>query len=242
MESRPRTSRRPCRSARRSCLPELKLSDDGLYYWDGQQWVTTLAHDGHSRWNGTAWVPVAAPPQMAYFQPPRRMRVATGWTKPLQYAVAAWYLLQAIYAIALPFVMGGPMTDYINQVMQQQVLSNPDVAPPPPDFLTTVATMMTVALWTGAVIGVAIAVVAIIGALKRWTWLFYVVLVLLGLQAVSFPFTLISAFSTTAVNPVALPVALTATSVTFGIPAIALFVWMLVAVVKRGPWGMKRAV
>jgi hypothetical protein len=204
--------------------------------------VTTLSHDGHSRWNGTAWVPVGAVPQMAYYAPKRQTREATGWTKPLQYAVAAWYLVQAIYAIALPFVMGGPMTDYINQVMQQQVLSNPDVAPPPPEFMATMTTMMTAALWTGAVVGVAIAVVAIIGALKRWTWLFYVVLVLLGFQAVSFPFTLISAFATSALNPVKLPVVLTASSLALGFPAVALFAWMLVAAIKRGPWGMRRVV
>jgi hypothetical protein len=185
---------------------------------------------------------VVAAPQVAYFQPPRKVREPTGWTKPLQYTVAGWYLLQALYAITLPWVMSGPMSDYMNQVFQRQAQLNPDVAPPPPDFLATVTSMMTFALWTGAVIGIAIAVVAIIGALKRWTWLFYAVLILLGLQAVSFPFTLISAFSTSAINPVKLPVALTAASVAFGFPAIALFAWMLVAVIKRGPWGMKRVV
>ena len=218
------------------------MSDDGLYYWDGQQWVTTLSHDGRSRWNGTAWVPVAAAPQVAYFQPPRRVRVPTGWTKPLQYSVAGWYLLSALYAITLPLVMAGPMTDYFNQVVQRQAQLNPNVAPPPPDFLTTMTSVMTFALWSAAVIGIAIAVVVIIGALKRWTWLFYVVLILLGLQAVSFPFTLISAFSTTAINPVKLPVALTAASVAFGFPSIALFAWMLLAVIQRGPWAMRRDV
>ena len=168
--------------------------------------------------------------------------MATGWTKPLQYAVAGWYLLSALYAITLPLVMTGPMTDYINQVVQRQVQLNPNVAPPPPDFLATMTSVMTFALWTAALIGIAIAVVAIIGALKRWTWLFYVVLVLLGFQAVSFPFTLLSAFATTTINPVKLPVALTVASVAFGFPAIALFVWMLLAAIRRGPWGMKRVV
>jgi len=37
-----------------------QLSPDGAYYWDGQQWVTTLSKDGAHRWNGSAWVPVAA--------------------------------------------------------------------------------------------------------------------------------------------------------------------------------------
>jgi hypothetical protein len=202
--------------------------------------VTTLSHDGRSRWNGMAWVPLSAAPSAMYQQPQRKPRTPTGWTKPLQYAVAAWYLLQALYAITLPFLMTGPMTDYFNQVMQRQAELNPDVAPPPADFLATITSVMTFALWAGALIGIAISAVAIIGALKRWTWLFYAVLILLGFQAVSFPFTLLSAFSSSAINPVKLPVELTIASVAFGIPAVALFGWMLVAAARRGPWAMQR--
>lgn len=202
--------------------------------------MTTLSHDGHSRWNGTAWVPLGAMAPAMYMQPQRKPRVATGWTKPLQYAVAGWYLLQALYAITLPFVMTGPMTDYINQVMQRQAELNPGVTPPPPDFLATMTSVLTFALWTGAVIGIAIAAVAIIGALKRWTWVFYAVLILLGFQAASFPFTLLSAFSSSAISPIKLPVELTIASVAFGVPAVALFGWMLVAAARRGPWAMRR--
>jgi len=154
--------------------------------------------------------------------------------------VAGWYALQGIYAVSLPFVMAGPMADYANQIIQRNAELNPNVAPPPADFLAIMTTAITWGLAIGAAVGVAISVVAIIGALKRWTWIFYVVLILLGLQTVSFPFTLISAFSTSALNPVKLPVILIASSVALGFPAIALFVWMLLAAIKRGPWGMKR--
>jgi hypothetical protein len=70
---------------------------------------------------------------------------------------------------------------------------------------------------------------------------FYAVLVLLGLQTLSFPFTLVSAFSTSAISPMKLPVAMTAASVAFGIPAAALFIWMAIAAFRRGPWAMTRA-
>jgi hypothetical protein len=201
--------------------------------------VTTISLDGRSRWNGTAWVPVGAAPPAAQFSR-GTAREATGWTKPLQYAVAGWYALQGIYALSLPFVMAGPMADYFNQIVQRNAELNPNVAPFPPELHQAVTTAMTWGLAFGAVVGVALSAVAIVGALKRWTWLFYVVLVLLGLSTVSFPFTLISAFSTSALNPVKLPVALTATSIAFGFPAVALFAWMLVAAIKRGPWGMRR--
>lgn len=34
-----------------------QLSPDGSYYWNGQQWVSTLSPDGAHRWDGSAWVP-----------------------------------------------------------------------------------------------------------------------------------------------------------------------------------------
>jgi hypothetical protein len=220
-------------------VPELKLSDDGLYYWDGQQWVSTLSHDGGSRWNGVAWVPVAGL-QQGSFQPHARVRVPTGWTKPLQYSVVAWYLANAIWAVATPFIMGGTVSDYVNQAIQQNAALNPDVPPPPADVIATIHGVITVVFGIAAAVGVAIAAVAIIGALKRWTWVFYAVLVLLGLQTISFPFTVISAFTTSAFSPMKLPFALTATSIAFGVPAVALFAWMMVAAFRRGPWGMTR--
>lgn len=239
----PSTSSQRSRSARRSCLPDLKLSDDGLYYWDGQRWVTTLSQDGRSRWNGAAWFPVAAAPAPphAYIQPRAGSRVPTEWTKPLQYAVAAWYLFRAIYVIALPFSMVGPMSDYLNQLMQQQAQLDPSAAPPPAEFLTTLNSFLIAGFAIGAAIGVAISVVVIIGALKRWTWVFYAVLVLLALETLSFPFAVVSAFASSTLSPIRLPVAITAASVAFGVVAVALFVWMLIAVVRRGPWAMTRA-
>ncbi len=159
----------------------------------------------------------------------------------MQYSVAGWYLVQAIYAVTLPFFMAGPMVDYMNQVMQQQAALNPNTPPPPADFVSTMSTVMTWGLAFAAAVGVVIATIVIIGALKRWTWLFYTVLVLLGLGSASFPFTIISALSTSVINPVKLPVGMTYASIAFGIPGVALFVWMLIAALRRGPWAMTRA-
>lgn len=213
------------------------MSEDGLYYWDGAQWVTTMSHDGRSRWNGSTWVPVGTAPPIAYFQLQRKAREATGWTKPLQYTVAGWYLLQALYGIAVPFVMSGPMTDYMKQAMQRSAELAPNAPPPPVELMTTIVTL---SLAFGAVVTSIICTLAIVGALRRWTWAYYAVCVLLGFQTLTFPFTLLSAFSTSAFSPIKLPVELTIASVVFGIPAVALFVWMLVAAIKRGPWGMRR--
>jgi hypothetical protein len=204
--------------------------------------VTTLSNDGRSRWTGSAWVPVGAPATPGFYAQPRTgPRVPTGWTKPLQWSVVGYYVASAIWAVAGPFLMAGPISDYVNQVIQQQAALNPTTPAPPADVLSTIHSIITVALVVGATVGVAISAVAIIGALRRWTWVFYAVLVLLGLQTVSFPFTLVSAFTTSAVSPMKLPVALTAASVAFAIPGVALFIWMAVAAFRRGPWAMTRS-
>src|SRR6266849_4690139 len=179
-------------------MANMRLSDDGLYYWDGSRWISTLSPDGRWRWNGSGWVPVAAmvAPEFApypSYQQPAPPRRPTPWTKPMQYAVAAWYAVSGLYALSLPFWMSG-------------------------------------ILWVAAIIGVVFAVVVIIGALARWTWMFYVVLVLLGLSTAGLPLNIIGAVAgSTSINPFSLPGWISWLSVALGVPSTALFVWMLVA-------------
>ena len=37
------------------------LSPDGLWWWDGTRWQTTVSPDGRWRWTGAQWVPHVAP-------------------------------------------------------------------------------------------------------------------------------------------------------------------------------------
>jgi hypothetical protein len=221
-----------------------RMSPDGMYYWDGQQWLSTLSHDGRNRWNGTAWIPTSqVPGATSYYQPPVTVRQPTSWTRPLQYAVAGWYALEAVYSFTIPFWMGDTMTKAINQGIQRQQQLNPQVSPPPADVTSMISSMMSGVLWVGAFFGIAISVVAIIGALKRWTWVFYVVLVLLGFGALSLPLNLINLATGSAVaamSSVSVPAWSLWIGVGLSIPGTALFVWMLVALVKRGPWAMKK--
>lgn len=224
-------------------MAEPRLSEDGLYYWDGRQWISTLSPDGRSRWNGYAWVPVAsmapvAAPAYPHYQQPATVRVPTPWTRPMQYAVAAWYSLAALYAVSLPFWMSGVMAQAFNQSIQRQAQVNPNVSPPPPEFVNSMASMMSGMLWASAIIAVVVCAVLAIGAIMRWTWIFWVVLVLLGLGTLALPFNLISAVagSTYAANLYGLPSWTVWLSVAIGIPNAALFAWMLVALIRYGPW------
>lgn len=222
----------------------MRLSPDGMYYWDGQQWVTTLSHDGRSRWNGSAWVPTGrASPPVGYQPAPGISRQPTSWTRPLQYAVAGWYALSALYTLTTPFWLNGPMTQAIAQSIRRQEQLQPTASPLPPGFTDMMNSLMAVGLWVSAVIGVAISVVVIVGAFKRWTWMYYVVLVLLGFSTISLPLNIINIFvgpSLSAAQGFSLPSWTYWIAVVISIPAAALFVWMVIALIKRGPWAMTR--
>ena len=221
-----------------------RLSPDGMYYWDGQQWLSTLSHDGRSRWNGSAWVAAGQAGPPAGYQPARGIvRQPTSWTRPLQYAVAGWYALSALYTLTTPFWLGGAMTQAINQSIERQQQLQPTASPLPSGFTETMTSLVQVGLWVSAVIGVAISVLVIVGALKRWTWMYYVVLVLLGFNTISLPVTIINIFAGQAISAAqgfSLPSWAYWTSAVLSIPAAALFVWMLVALIRRGPWAMTR--
>jgi hypothetical protein len=221
-----------------------QVSPDGMFFWDGQRWLSTLSPDGRSRWNGTAWVATGkayGPP--AYQAAGRSLREATSWTRPLQLAVAGWYVIAGVYALSLPFWMGGPMSQAMNQSIQRQQQLYPTVSPPPVEFTNIMTSMVSGALWVSALFGLAIAIVVVIGALNRWTWMFYAVLVLLGLGAISLPVDVVDALGGSAVSAASgfnLPSWIYWLGLASAIPSTALFIWMLVALVKRGPWAMRR--
>ena len=101
---------------------EPKLSADGLYYWDGAQWISTRSPDGRTRWNGTAWVPTGQDfASTAYHHAPRTLREPTSWTRPLQYTVAGWCAIYALVSLSLPLWMSGPMADVMNQIGRAHV-------------------------------------------------------------------------------------------------------------------------
>ena len=225
----------------------VRMSPDGMYYWDGRQWLSTLSHDGRSRWDGTRWVPVQAGPPgtpPAAFQPaPRSLREPTPWTRPLQLAVAGWYVISALYALTLPFWMGGVMGQAMDQAVRRQEQINPPPTPLPPDFVSSMTGVFDVILWIAVVFGIAVCALIVVGALNRWTWMFYVVLVLLGFSTLSLPVNLGSAAMGSAVsgfNGVSVPGSVMAAGLLSSAVSAALFVWMLIALVKFGPWGMRK--
>lgn len=219
------------------------MSPDGMYYWDGQRWASTISPDGRFRWNGAAWEALPSSTVAPGFYPaPRSVREPTSWTQPLQLLVIVRYVLVGIYGLLLPFWATGYETQLMQQSIQRQQQSYPPGTGPPPGFTDLMTSVMTTSIWIGAILGVLISVVAVVAAIRRWVWAYYVILVLLGLTLFSTVINLINLVSGGALtaNQVQPPEPARIASYVAGVVDTALFIWMLVALVKRGPWAMRK--
>jgi len=149
--------------------------------------------------------PPQAQPQFSP-PPPATARVETSWTRPLQYAIAGWFSLAALFTLAV-------------------ALSKP----------TWLPVIYSGGFEVGSAIGVALSVVAVVGALKRWTWLYKVLFAVFGLGTLALPLNLTRLVSGGAAAPIY------AEAVAFEIPGAVLFGWMVLASRRGlGPWGMAK--
>jgi len=229
-----------------------RLSADGLFYWDGKQWVSALSPDGRYLWDGSSWVAIPmtfAPPQQTFMPVPpaappltRPARRPTSWTKPLQAALATVYALQGLYAISAPFWLGSALDKSMRQAALQQAQQSPGLYPNPNQYADTMSTFATVILGVIVLTGLAIVAVVLIGTWRRWTWMYYVVLVLLAFQIVGLPDQVAGAAGLFRDQPTVQLLAVEFTiGIVSGLVATALFAWMLVALLRRGPWATRKS-
>ena len=164
----------------------------------------------------------------------------------MQYAVAGWYGVQALWVASLPFWYISTMTRFADDINRRNQQLHPGTPNPPPDLLSNSNYIATTVFYIAIVLVLAIALIAIAGAMKRWTWAFYAMLVLLGLEAIwQLVGTLgglaisvaVSAAGGLSVGP---PAWMVWVQLVFGTVSAALFAWMLVAMFQRGPWAMTK--
>jgi hypothetical protein len=172
---------------------------------------------------------------------PPAARVATSWTRPLQYTVVAAFGIYALYSISLPFWFGAQMSSYMRQIALQQAQRSPELYPNPGQYADTMASVMQVGLAIGVVVVLVVVAVVVIGTLRLWTWMFYAVLALLALAVIGLPFALASILGVTPqVSGLSPPLAANVASAGFGLAAAGLAAWMVAALVARGPWAKRR--
>jgi hypothetical protein len=227
------------------------LSPDGAYVWNGREWVPNAAAqaprspDGAYVWNGREWVPNGMAGQTL---PVRYRKEATSWTAPLQFAVIGLTLLGDLnLALLVPY-----LGDYIRLSVRRSIELSLANQPPQENAEQVTAQVLALAdqivVWTivaMVVFGAAWLILVLFGTLKTWTWFYWLLLVVFGLSALGLPQQLMQVFGVgvssgpgipTFVEP--LPAALMGLLVV--LLQLALFVWMIVAYKRFGPWACRR--
>jgi hypothetical protein len=226
------------------------LSPDGAYVWNGREWVPNQPQqplrspDGAYVWSGREWVPTAPTAPAA---PVRFRKEPSAWTRPLQLAVIALMLLGVVnLLLLLPY-----LTDYIREAVRRSIelslASQPSAENAEQVRAQVLAFGDQIALWTAVltlVFAAAWLILVLIGTLRRWTWLYWLLMVVFGLSILGIPQQLLQVFGVGVsggpgqpafIEPV--PSALLGLVV--GIAELAMFIWMIVAYRKFGPWACR---
>ncbi|TMC53460.1 MAG: hypothetical protein E6J20_07285 [Chloroflexi bacterium] len=161
----------------------------------------------------------------------------TSWTRPLQLAVVAMYAAQALFAASVPFWFITTMTQWANTMNERYGAPTP---PPGAQAADPMNDTMTAALYVVVVIGIVLALAAIVMALKQWPWAHYAISVFLGLQVLFSVGSLLNVLVPTLIVRATPPAPVVVPELTVALAGVGLLAWMIVAAATRGPWGMRR--
>jgi hypothetical protein len=177
-----------------------------------------ISPDGQFRWDGQQWVPLAA----GYREP-------TSWTRPLRLTVAAYLVVNVIYSL-----VGAAL--YLNAASVERAIraSGNQV---PTDQIQQAVQISVVVGWVFVLVLTGVSIVLAVGSYLGWRWAFWVTLVWLGLNSIG---VISNAGSLANASSQPQPVAIIAGSLLLSLVALALFIWMLVAAIRYGPWAMRK--
>jgi hypothetical protein len=177
-----------------------------------------ISPDGQFRWDGQQWVPLAA----GYREP-------TSWTRPLRLTVAAYLVVSVIYSL-----VGAAL--YLNAASVERAIraSGSQV---PSDQIQQAVQISVVVGWVFVLVLTGVSIVLAVGSYLGWRWAFWVTLVWLGLNSIG---VISNAGSLANASSQPQPPAIIAGSLLLSLVALALFIWMLVAAIRYGPWAMRK--
>ncbi len=181
-----------------------------------------VSPDGQFMWDGATWRPITG-----YRWEP------TEWTRPMQAAVGAFFLINGIWTALVPFAFAAAIRENtIRQVQRQNPSLTPDQSSQAIDIGLAFVEGFAVFL------AVLFVLIGVFSLLRRWSWLFYVDLVILGLGI----FGVLSGITSIA-NPsaAAVPAFAAFIGLALSLVGLGLAVWMLVARIQRGVWAARKS-
>jgi hypothetical protein len=181
--------------------------------------VGQVSADGQFRWDGAQWVPIA-----------RGEREPTPWTRPMQLAAAA--LLTAVAVLTV----GATAIYYSHDAVKRTLDAAGTQIPQGTTEDQLISITIAGAIGFAVVVGL-IELLGAVGAFFRWRWAFWYVFVLMCLGSLSALAGIAAFFQTT---PSPLPKAVQVVNELLAVGAVAMLVWMIVGLVRYGPWAMKR--
>jgi hypothetical protein len=185
----------------------------------GLQAAGQISADGQFRWDGQQWLPLAS----GFRQP-------TPWTRPMQLASAALCVVSAVVGVAFTLI-------FINHDSMLNAIKAQGTTIPAGTSVDSVVNI-AVAGTIGFVIFFAVLeLVGAVGSYLGWRWMFWVLLVLFALDGLG-ALTNLAVVAQPARS--ALPIVPLLINELFSLAALALFVWMLIGLIKFGPWAMRK--
>lgn len=178
-----------------------------------------ISADGQFQWDGQQWVPLA-----------RNYRVPTPWTRPMQLAAAGLFAISALGSLISTFV-------FVNHDSMLRAVRAQGTQVPAGTDIDTIVNFAIGVTYAVVIFFVVLDIVAAVGSYLGWRWMFWAALVLFGFSGLG-AFTGLSSLTNPDRSPV--PAAGLIVSELFSVLSLAMFVWLLVGVIKFGPWAMKR--
>jgi hypothetical protein len=178
-----------------------------------------ISADGQFRWDGQQWVPLGA----GYREP-------TPWTRPMQLAAAGVLAISAISGVVLTIA-------FVNHDSVMRSIQAQGSQIPAGTNVDTIVNFSIGVTWTVVIIFGLVELLAALGSFLGWRWMFWGALALFALEGLGALFNVASLANSSRSS---MPLAALAWNELVSLAGLAMFIWMLVAVIKYGPWAMKR--